>query len=102
MKDPSACVVTVTMLELHANTNTICAPPKPTPFAVSMPETVNCAPPCTVLGVAITVKDVEMGFESDAVFRFSVIVPGPANVTTVGLFEPEHVKPPEQLQLESV
>jgi hypothetical protein len=39
-------------------------------------------------------------FASVCVWRFNVIVPGPVNVTVIGLFEPEHASPPEQLQFE--
>jgi hypothetical protein len=53
-------------------------------------------------GVAETVNDVDVGFVSDPVFKFNVSVPGPVNVTWVGSFEPEHVRPLEQLQLERV
>ena len=34
--------------------------------------------------------------------KFNVIVPGPTNVATIGLFEPEQYNPPEQLQFKTV
>jgi len=49
----------------------------------------------------VPVGVVEVEFVSVTVFRFSVIVPGPLNVISVGLLEPEHVNPPEQFQLEN-
>jgi hypothetical protein len=90
------------MLEFQPNTKTTVSPLTPIPFAVNIPETVNVAPGAGFVGEAETVNEVETGFESDPVFRFKVIVPGPVNVTVVGLFEPEHASPPEQLQLENV
>jgi len=64
-----------------------------------VPETVNEFPPeC----VAEAVNEVETGFDSDPVLRLKVIVPGPTKLTSVGSFEPEQAKSPEQLQLENV
>ncbi len=88
--DPVELVVTVTMLLLHPNTNTIVSPPTPTPFAVNVPDTVN------VPGDGYdteAVSEVETGLLSEPAFRFSVIFPGPLNVTGVGSFEPEQVRP---------
>jgi hypothetical protein len=79
--DPSDCVVTVIAFVLHPNTTTIVRPPTPAPFAVNVPETVNIVPPCIELGVENAVSEIETGLVSDPVFRFSVIVPGPLNVT---------------------
>jgi hypothetical protein len=90
------------MFESQPKTNTTVSPLTPTPFAVNDPETANVVPPCIELGVAEAVNEVEMGFDSEPVLRFKVIVPGPLNVTRVGLFEPEQVRPLEQLQLEGV
>ena len=59
----------------------------------------------------VTVDDVKDETDADDVVdvdvcaearRFSVIVPGPENVTAMGLLEPEQVNPPEQLQEEIV
>ena len=56
-----------------------------------------------VLEVDDTIEDVvETEFVCVWACRFNVIVPGPVSVTMVEMLEPEHVSPPEQLQLESV
>ncbi len=92
--DPSVgLVVAVTMFVLQLNTHTIGSFPTPTPFAVRVPETVNVAPPPVEPGVDTAVSEVETGLLSEPVFRFSVILPGPLNVTRVGSFEPEQVRP---------
>jgi hypothetical protein len=98
--DPSDPVVTVTMLVLHPNTNTIVLPLKPAPFAVSVPETVNDEPEDGLGGIAEAVSIVEIGSVSEPVLRFSVIVPGPSIETKTTLLEPEHDNPSEQVQLE--
>ena len=100
--DPRVWVVTVTMFVLQLNTHTIVSAPTPTPFAVSVPETVNGEPGDGVDVEGDAVSMVETGLVSEPVWRFRVIVPDPLNVTRVGSFEPEHTSPPEQLQLESV
>jgi hypothetical protein len=100
--EPSNAVVTVTMFVLHPNTNTIVSPPTPPPFAVNDPETVNDVATSVELGVDNAVSEVEVGFDSDPVLKFNVIVPGPLNVTRVGSLEPEQANPPEQPQLDSV
>jgi hypothetical protein len=100
--DPSDAVVTVTMFEFHPKTSTICFPLTPAPFAVNLPETVNVVPPWIELGVENAVSEVETGLPSEPVLSFSVIVPGPLNVTRVGSLELEQANPPEQPQLESV
>ena len=88
--DPVELVVIVTILLFHPNTNTIVSPPTPTPFAVNVPDTVN------VPGDGYdeeAVSEVETGQVSEPILRFSVIFPGPLNVTRVGSFEPEQVRP---------
>jgi hypothetical protein len=91
------------MFVLHPNTNTIVSLPRAVPFVnVNLPETVNVVPACVEFGVENAVSDVERGLLSEPVLRFNVIFPGPLNVTRVGSFEPEQVRPLEQLQLESV
>jgi len=85
---------------LHPNTNTIVSLPRAVPFVnVNLPETVNVVPACVEFGVENAVSDVERGLLSEPVLRFNVIFPGPLNVTRVGSFEPEQVRPLEQLQL---
>lgn len=62
-----------------------------------------------VIEVVLTIEEyddvfcdvVEIEFAEVRVCRFSVIVPGPAITTIVGLFVPEHTIPPMQLQLEN-
>jgi hypothetical protein len=61
---------------------------------------VNDVPPDIELGVAVAVNEVERGLVREPVFRFNVNVPGPLKLTRVGSFEPEQVRPLEQLQLE--
>jgi hypothetical protein len=61
---------------------------------------VKDVPPCSGFGDADAVSEVEAGFVSTPLFKFNVMVPGPLTTTMVGSFEPEHVNPPEQLQLE--
>jgi hypothetical protein len=91
--DPSDRVVLVTMLVLQLNTHTIGSFPNPPPLAVRAPETVNVVPPPVEPDGNIAVSEVDTGLLSEAVFRFSVILPGPLNVTKVGSFEPEQVRP---------
>ena len=100
--DPPDPVVTVTMLVLHPNTNTIVSPLTPLPSAVSVPETVNDDPGVGVDGAAEAVSMVETGFDKDPDLRVNRTIPGPLNVAIVGSFDPEHVNPPEQVQLETV
>ena len=104
MNDPvsSVVVLTVIILVFQLNTNTIGSPLSPTPIAVNVPETVKDPSRETELGFAETVSDVETGFDSFPVLRFRVIVPGPRKLTTVGSFELEQAKFPEQFQLENV
>ncbi len=73
--------MTVTSFVLQPNTNTIVLPPNPAPFAVKVPDTVNVVSWEGFEGVAEAVREVDMGFVSDPVFRVNVIVPGPLNVT---------------------
>jgi hypothetical protein len=94
--------VTVNVFEFHPKTSTVCSPPKPIPFAVSVPETVKDVPRAGFAGDAVAVSEVETGLVSEPVLRFNVIVPGALNVARVGSFEPEHASPPVQLQLETV
>lgn len=99
--DPSVWVVTVTTVVFQLKTHTIGSLP-PSPFGVSVPETVNGAPPPIEFGVANAVSEVEMGLVSEPVLRFNEIVPGPMNVTRVGSLDPEQVRPFEQLQVDNV
>jgi hypothetical protein len=94
----------VTTLGLHPNTKTSVSPVTPPPFAVKAPETVNDEPEDGFVGEDEAVSIVETGSVSviELVLRFRVTVPKPVNETVVGSFEPEHVSPPEQLQLERV
>jgi hypothetical protein len=91
--DPSARVVLVTMLVLQLNTHTIGSFPNPPPLAVRTPETENVVPSPVEPGGDTAVSEVETGLLNEPVSRFSVILPGPLNVTTVGSFEPEQVRP---------
>jgi hypothetical protein len=95
--DPSDPVVTVTMLVLHPNTNTIVSPPIPAPFAVRLSETVNVVPLPVEVGVDNAVSEVETGLDSEPVLRLSVIVPGPSIETKTTLLEPEQDNPSEQI-----
>jgi len=79
--DPRAWVVTVTMFVLQLNTHTTVSAPTPTPFAVSVPETVNGEPGDGVDVEGDAVSMVETGLVSEPVWRSRVIVPGPLNVT---------------------
>jgi hypothetical protein len=90
--------VTATIFEFQPKTRRICFPPSPAPPAVNDPETVNDDPACNELGDADAVNDVETGLESDPVFKFKVIEPGPVAVTSVTSFDPEQAKPPLQIQ----
>jgi hypothetical protein len=79
--------MTVTGFVFQPNTNTTCSPPRPTPFAVNVPETVKDVPCTGFAGDAEAVKEVETGFESVPVFMFNEIVPALDDVTIVGLLE---------------
>ena len=100
--DPPDPVVTVTILVLHPNTKTIVSPLSPFPPAVSVPETVNDDAGVGLGGAAEAVSMVETGLDKDPDLRVNRTVPGPLNVAIVGSFDPEHVNPPEQVQLETV
>ncbi len=100
--DPSEAVTTEATLPSHPSTNKIGSPPNPTPFSVSSPETVKVVLCVGFDGNAKAVREVEIGFRRDPVFRFKVIEPGPVKLTVEGLGEPEQLNPPEQLQPETV
>ena len=99
---PPVVVVAMTMFVFELNTQTIGSGVTPTPPSVNVPVTVNGEPGVGADGVAEAVSIVELGLVSEPVLRVSVIVPGPLNVTIVGSFEPEHVNPPVQVQLDTV
>ena len=80
---PSDSVVTVWMFVLQLNTHTIFSLGTPAPFDVNVnfPETVNGEPGDGAGVEGDAVSNVETGLVSEPVWRFSVIVPGPLNVT---------------------
>ena len=94
----------MTMFVLQLKTHTIFSPLTPFPFDVNVnfPETVNGEPGVGVDVEGDAVSIVELGLVSEPVLRVSVIVPDPLNLTVVGSFEPEHVNPPVQVQLDTV
>jgi hypothetical protein len=81
------------MFVLQLNTHTIGSFPTPSPFAVRVPETVIVVPSPVDPGGNTAVSEVDSGLLSEPVFRFSVIFPGPLNMTRVGSFDPEQVRP---------
>ena len=99
---PPVVVVAMTMFVFELNTHTIGSGVTPTPPSVNVPVTVNGEPGVRVDGVAEAVSIVETGFDKDPDLRVNRTVPGPLNVAIVGLLDPEHVNPSEQVQPENV